>query len=218
MTADAGTTNHQATTPVVELPPLPDGTKNENPSGISFFTLLREDYATHDRRLSEPGLWAVWTHRLGNWRMDIRPKLLRAPFSLLYKMMYLWVLWVWGIQLDYSIPVGRRLRIWHHGGMFLVARSIGNDVHIRQNTTFGVKNRTELLSKPIIEDRVEIGCGVTIVGDVRVGHDSIIAANTLVTRDVPPHALVLGVPGKVVKQLDTPPAGDTHSEAGNVTG
>src|SRR5690606_20446411 len=179
-----------------ELPPLPRGDTNENPKDIGFIALLKEDYATHDRLPFEPGLWAIWAHRFGNWRMGIRFKPLRMVFTILYVLLKTWVQWIWGIQLDYTTKVGRRVRLWHHGGMVLVAREIGNDVHIRQNTTFGVKNREELRAKPMIGNRVDIGCGATIVGHVHIGHDSVIAANTLVTRDVPPYSVVIGVPGK----------------------
>ena len=52
-----------------------------------------------------------------------------------------WVEWTCGISLPYTVRLGRRVRIWHHSGMILHARSIGDDVHIRQNTTFGVVRR-----------------------------------------------------------------------------
>jgi serine O-acetyltransferase len=107
--------------------------------------------------------------------------------------------WTCGITLLYTVKVGRRVRIWHHGGMILHARSIGDDCHIRQNTTFGIVRRNELEMLPTIEDRVEVGCGAAILGAVRVGHDSIIGANTVIVRDVPPYAVVVGVPGRVIK-------------------
>ena len=190
-TADAG--------PATAIPPLAKGDTNLNPAGMSLLQLWREDYATHDRLLSEPGFWAVAVHRFGNWRMDVRPKLLRAPLSLVYKLAYTWVHWIWGIKLDYTVRVGRRVRIWHHGGMVLGARTIGDDVHIRQNTTFGIVRRAELNGKPMIEDRVDIGCGAVILGHIRIGHDSVVGANAVVLKDVPPYSLVVGVPGKVVK-------------------
>jgi serine O-acetyltransferase len=183
------------------IPPLPRGDKNENPTGIGFLSLLAEDFRTYDRNFMEPGFWAVAVHRFGNWRMGLRPRPLRAPATIVYRTLRTAVHWGWGIKLDYTVKVGRRVRIWHHGGMVLGARSIGDDVHIRQNTTFGIPRRSELNAKPIIGDRVDIGCGAVLLGHIKIGADSVIGANSVVTRDVPPGALVVGNPARVVKSV-----------------
>ena len=134
------------------------GERNQNPAGMGLLALWGEDLRTHQRDLFAQGFWALAVHRFGNARMSIRPKFVRAPFSLLYKVLYKFVEWTCGISLNYTVKVGRRVRIWHHGGMILGARSIGDDVHIRQNTTFGVARRGDHRSlKPIIEDRCDTG-------------------------------------------------------------
>lgn len=176
------------------------GERNLNPQGIGLLSLLAEDLRTHDGKLLEQGFWAVAVHRFGNWRMElIKP--LRMPCTLLYRFLFRWVQWTCGITLPYTVRLGRRVRIWHHGGMVLHARSIGDDVHIRQNTTFGIARRDKLDELPTIEDRVDIGCGAAILGNVTVGHDSVIGANAVVLQDVPPRSLAVGVPAKVVKGL-----------------
>lgn len=172
------------------------GSVNENPSDISFLKLLREDLRTHDGSILEPGFWAVAVHRFGNWRMGIRFKLLRIPFTILYRIAFTWIDWFWGIDLCYTVKLGRRVRIWHHGGMVLGARSIGNDVHVRHGTTFGLLNRQNTDEKPIIEDRVDIGAGACVLGNVTVGHDSVVGANSVVVRDVDPHTTVFGIPAR----------------------
>jgi len=184
-----------------EIPPLPRGDTNENPRGIGLLALLAEDFRTYEKNPLEPGFWAVAVHRFGNWRMDIKPRLLRAPCTLVYRTLATSVNLGLGIKLDYTVKLGRRVRIWHHGGMVLGARSIGDDVHIRQNTTFGVARRTQTNAKPVIGDRCDIGCGAAILGHVVVEHDSVIGANAVVVQDVPAHSLVVGVPGRVIKNL-----------------
>lgn len=178
------------------LDPLPKGDKNCNPAGMGLWALIREDFSTHDRMWCEQGFWALSVHRFGNWRMGL-PKLLRMPCTLLYRFLYKWVEWTCGITLPYTVPVGRRVRIWHHGGMILHPRSIGDDVHLRQNTTMGVARRDDNLAIPVIEDRVDIGCGACILGNVRIGHDSVIGANAVVICDVPPHSIAVGVPAVI---------------------
>jgi serine O-acetyltransferase len=176
------------------------GERNMNPAGMGLFALLREDLRTHDGKVFEQGFWAVAVHRLGNWRMGL-PKILRMPYTLLHRFLVKWVEWTCGITLPYTVVLGRRVRIWHHGGMILNAARIGDDVHIRQNTTFGVARKDQLHHLPVIEDRVDVGCGVAILGSVTVGHDSIIGANAVVLKDVPPYSVAAGVPARVVKTV-----------------
>lgn len=191
-------------TPAIAAPPaaVPEGhgTRNLNPPGIGLLALLQEDLRTHDGKWLEQGFWAIAVHRLGNWRMGL-PKWLRIPFTLLYRFLFRWVEWTCGITLPYTVRLGRRVRIWHHGGMVLHAASIGDDVHIRQNTTFGIARKDRLFELPTIEDRVDIGCGAAILGNVTVGHDSVIGANAVVLKDVPPRSVAVGVPAKVIKTM-----------------
>jgi serine O-acetyltransferase len=190
-----------------DLPPLNPGDKDLNPPGIGFFALLREDLRTHDNDLMEPGFWAVALHRFGNWRMGIRPKLLRAPMTLIYRLLSRSAELIGGIHLPYTVRLGRRVRIWHHGGIVLHARSIGDDVHIRQNTTFGVAIRGRNRAIPIIGDRVDIGCGACVLGAVTIGHDSLIGANAVVVTDIPPHSTAVGIPARVIKRPTPDEAG-----------
>ncbi len=180
-------------------PPLPRGDRNENPPGIGFFALLKEDYRNHESHLSELGLWAILVHRFGNWRMGIRPKVLRFPFSMAYRLLYLMVEVTTGISLPYTVRVGRRVRIWHHSGIILHARSIGDETQIRQNTTMGIAVTQRLTAIPTIGARVDIGCGACILGNVHVGDDARIGANAVVLSDVPVGATAVGIPARVVR-------------------
>lgn len=170
------------------------GARNCNPPDISFLALIKEDFAVHERDLFSQGFWAIAVHRFGNWRMGIANRFLRGPLSLLYKVLEKFVEWFCGISLKYTVVVGRRVRIWHHGGMVLGALSIGDDVHIRQNTTFGVKRRGQSRwLKPVIGNRCDIGAGAVIVGGIEVGDDSVVGANVVLAESVAPGSIVLAV-------------------------
>lgn len=177
------------------------GDKDQNPPGMSLLALLREDLRTHESPFTH-GFVAIAVNRLGNWRMGL-PKLLRMPFTLLHDVLYLCTLWLARIEMPYIVKVGRRVRIWHHGGCVLGALYIGDDVQIRHNVTLGLAHHgAPMTLLPIVEDRVIIGAGACVLGPITIGHDSIIAANAVVTHDVPPYSLVGGIPGKVLRTLE----------------
>lgn len=56
-------------------------------------------------------------------------------------------------------------------------------------------------SAVVIEDDIWIGANAVILPGVTIGHHSVVAAGAVVTKDVPPHSLVAGVPAKVIKQI-----------------
>ncbi len=192
-----------------------DGSTNQNPRSLPLFSLIREDLETCEHDLSAPGFWMLALHRLGNARMDLRPGL--RPFgTAAYRTMNLAGHWMWGIKLDHVVEVGRRVRLWHHGGMVLGAVRIGDDVHIRQNTTFGLASREGQPFKPRVQAGADIGTGAVIIGAVTIGERAVVGANSVVNRDVAPHAKVGGVPAKVLKTGNSAPA--DRASSGNASG
>ena len=183
-----------------------------NPKEIGFWALVREDFGSNDHGFLSQGFWAIFWHRFGNWRMSVQPKLLRAPLSLIYRIMFKMCEIFCGIMLPYTVRLGRRVRIDHFGGMILVAQSIGDDVIIRQNTTFGIARTSDLDSRPVIGNRVDIGAGAVILGAVNIGDDVIIGANAVVTKSVPPSCVVGGIPARI---LNSPPAKGSNKDACN---
>ncbi|MFC4671028.1 HAD-IIIC family phosphatase [Seohaeicola nanhaiensis] len=179
------------------IPPVSErGRRNENPKGIGFWALVAEDFRTHDRQIFEQGFWALFVHRFGNWRMG-QPKIIRAPATLIYRILFKLIEWMTGISLWYTVKIGRRVRFWHHSGMIIGARAIGDDVHLRQNTTIGVGQTWRNDELPIIASGVDIGAGACIAGAVYVGANAKIGANALVLTDVPAGATVMGNPAQI---------------------
>ena len=176
---------------------LPTNDHNANPTGVGIGDLLAEDYRTHGSDPLSPGFWALAVHRFGNWRMDVKHRLLRAPLSLLYQGAHQGVITLWGIDLPYNAKIGRRFRIAHHGAVFIGSREIGDDVTIRHSVTIGLKRKSERLA-PVIGNRIEIGPGACIVGDIQVGDDSVVGANTVLAQNVPAGSMVLGVPARFI--------------------
>jgi FkbH-like protein len=192
-------TQYQAAEQRMGVPPVAErGRKNENPPELSFWELLKEDFVTHESSLFEQGFWAVANNRFGNWRMDVKNPLLRGPCTVAYRALEKGIEIFGGITLPYTTKLGRRVRLWHHGGMIIGARAIGNDVHIRQNTTIGVAQTWRDDDLPIIEDGADIGCGASILGPVVVGRNAKLGANAVVLEDIPEGATAMGNPAQVL--------------------
>jgi serine O-acetyltransferase len=168
---------------------------------LSLREVLSEDFATYDRSLVEPGFWAVAVHRFGTRVGQLEPPLLRRPLELTHKVLFTAVDWIWGISLPRTTRLGRRVRIWHNGSIFLNARSIGNDVQLRQDTTLGSVRMNDSARPdrlPVIEDGADIGSGACILGDVTLGRGAMVGANSVVLQSVPAGATVFGVPARIM--------------------
>lgn len=85
---------------------------------------------------------------------------------------------------------------------------IGNDVQIASNVQLITNNHDEyermiLPCKPIvIDDGAWIGAGATVLPGVRIGKHAIVGASSVVTKDVPDYAVVVGNPARIIKMLD----------------
>lgn len=200
--------------PLAKAPPLNDGSSNMNPPDIGFRALVAEDYRTHGSDPFSQGFLMLLVHRFGNWRMSVRSRILRAPLTILYRFVNKMTQILFGMKLDYVVPVGRRVKLEHFGGIIIGARKIGNDVVIRQNTTFGISSADDMNAKPTIGDFVDLGAGVVILGNVTIGENSVIGPNSVIFSNVPPNSIVMGVPGQVIgpnRRRNTSPAAAGHA-------
>jgi serine O-acetyltransferase len=167
----------------------------------SFLEQVREDYHAHGRDWTKPGFRSVAVHRFGVWRMTIRSKLLRAPFSVAYRIMFRYCRNIYGIEVPYSVRLGHRVIIEHQGGIVIHgASAIGDDCIIRQNCTIGIRDLKNLDAAPTLEDGVSLGAGSIVLGSVTLGNGCIVGANAVVLVDVPPGALAVGVPARIVER------------------
>lgn len=162
---------------------------------------LKEDWRCHARDWTKPGFRAIAVHRFGVWRMQFRSPFIRRPLSFLYKVLFCHCRNVYGIELLYTVQVGRRVVIEHQGGITITSASvIGDDCTIRQGVTLGIKSTSERSGSPVIGKCVEIGAGAVIIGDVIVGDHVRIGANAVVIHNVPVGETVVGVPARIVRR------------------
>jgi maltose O-acetyltransferase len=95
-----------------------------------------------------------------------------------------------------SVQIGRNCLLGHYSFI------IDNDHH-----TVGDQYRTPPSKPVVIEDRVWLGARVIVLPGVRIGHDSVVGAGSVVTKDIPPFSVALGNPARVVENLDETKAG-----------
>ncbi|WGV27798.1 serine O-acetyltransferase [Halotia branconii] len=169
------------------------------PTTLSLWQQIKEDWIAHGRDWTKPGLRAVVVQRFGVWRMKVQPKLLRAPLSILYRMLFRKVRNTYGIELPYTVQLGRRVIIEHQGAIVIHGYCvIGDDSIIRQGVTLGNRYLDRPLDAPKLGKAVNVGAGAKIFGDITIGDHANIGANAVVLCNVPPGATAVGIPAKIV--------------------
>lgn len=188
-------------------------TEPDQATPLTLWQLIQEDWISHGRDWTRPGFRAVAVYRFGVWRMTVQPKILRAPLSILYRMLFRKVRNTYGIELPYSARLGRRVVFEHQGDIVIHGDCvIGDDCIIRQGVTMGLRHLDRLFDAPMLGDRVNVGAGAKLFGKIAIGNDVNIGANAVVLSDVPAGATVVGVPAKVVK-LASESSADNHSNS-----
>ena len=141
--------------------------------------------------LCYPGVHALAFHRLGNrlWR---RGWLGTARFvSHLSRFLT-------GIEIHPAATLGRGLFIDHGMGIVIgETAEIGDNVSLLQGVTLGGTSTRREKRHPTLRDNVTVGAGAKIIGAITIGENSRVGAGSVVVRDVPPNAVVVGVPGRV---------------------
>lgn len=172
---------------------------------MALFENFREDWRMYDGSLLRQGLWVMAVYRFGRWRYGVRPRLLRAPLSLVYKWLKLFCQILAGVDLPCEVKIGRRFCIEHFGGIVISGDTeFGDDVTIRQGVTCGLRHKG-IRGAPRVGNRVDIGAGAKLLGPITIGDDAVIGANAVVIQDVPAGAIAVGVPA-VIKRRKAPPA------------
>lgn len=183
--------------------------QHEQPMGL--WRQVREDLAAHGD-ITAPGFHAIAVHRLGVWRLRL-PKWARWPFTLLYYPLSLVVRNVYGIEMNSSTRIGRRVKIGHQSGIVLSHKAvIGDDCLIRQNVTIGAARGQR--GAPVLGNRVDVGAGAVIIGDITIGDDAQIGPNAVVMVSVPAGATAFAPPAKVMQLRKFKRAPETLKQVG----
>ena len=164
--------------------------KKRDPAAKSIISII----------LTYPGVKAVFFHQISNF-------FYKAGFDLIARIISQTIRFFTGIEIHPGAKIGKNLFIDHGMGVVIGETSeIGDNVTIYHNVTLGgsspsidsEKQRHEK-RHPTIGNDVVIGSGAQIIGPIKVGNNSRIAANAVVVKDVPENATMVGIPAKAVK-------------------
>ncbi|HVO63056.1 MAG TPA: serine O-acetyltransferase [Terriglobales bacterium] len=170
---------------------------------LPFFQSVREDIACIFERdpaarsyfevlLCYPGLHAVWGHHFSHWLWQHGLRFLARFNSQVVRLFT-------GIEIHPGAEIGRRFFIDHGMGVVIGETAVvGDNVTLYQGVTLGGTGKEHGKRHPTIGDNVVIGTGARVLGNIRVGENCRIGANSVVLRSVPDNSTVVGVPGHIV--------------------
>lgn len=140
-----------------------------------------------------PGLHAIFWHRISHF-------LFQHKFKFLARLISQFARFLTGIEIHPGAKIGKGFFIDH--GMEVVigeTTEIGNNATLYQGVTLGGTGKEKGKRHPTLGNNVTVAAGAKILGNIKIGDNSVIGAGSVVIKDVPPDSTVVGVPGRIVK-------------------
>ncbi|WP_419765011.1 MAG: serine O-acetyltransferase [Arcobacter sp.] len=181
--------------------------KEEVVETMSLWQQIKEDFAVpkvNDPALNSnielffnyPGVWAVINHRIAN-------KLYKKNFKLTARIIMGITQFFCNMDIHPAATIGRRVFIDHGIGVVIGETAILEDnVLIYQGVTLGGVSLNKGKRHPTIKANSVIGSGAKVLGNITIGKNSKIGANSVVICDVPKNSTAVGVPAKIIKKDD----------------
>lgn len=156
------------------------------------------------RALIDAGFCAVLLYRIGAFCVKRRQRL---AAGVVQRIMLHWCHCAVSVRAD----IGPGFAIRHVGSIVIGGHvKVGSNFDIRQGVTLG-GNRGRTLgarSQPVVGDDVVVGAGAKLLGPITVGDSVFVGANAVVIDDVPDHAVVAGVPARLIRLNGQPVHGE----------
>ena len=168
-----------------------------------MFKSLREDISSvFDRDpaarnalevlLCYPGLHALWIYRIAHWFWARKCFLAGRFISHLGRFLT-------GIEIHPGARIGRKFFIDHGMGVVIgETAEIGDNVTLYHGVTLGGVTWDRVKRHPTLGDNVVVGSGAKVLGPFTVGSGARIGSNSVVVKEVPENATVVGIPGRTV--------------------
>lgn len=147
------------------------------------------------------GLWVIIIYRFGRWINAGFDKKYSKPLKYLLKTLYFLGRYfsVCFVKTEISLAseIGGGLFISNRGNIMLGADKMGENCTVQHNVTFG-QDRSR--KEPIFGDNVWIGADSVIYGGIKIGSNTVITEQTVLSKSIPGRMLVGGNPCKVIKK------------------
>jgi len=172
---------------------------------VNPFSLIKEDFlnvkkndpalhSTFELFFNYPGLWALLFHRIAH-------SLYTKGLRFLPRFISAIGLFLTTIDIHPAAKIGRRVFIDHGTGVVIGETAIiGNDVIIYQQVTLGGVSTSKGKRHPTLGDGVVVGAGAKILGNITIGDNSKVGANSVVVKNVPSDSTAIGIPARVLKR------------------
>ena len=164
-----------------------------------FKTVKKNDPALHSNIelfFNYPGVWALFFYRIAH-------VIYKKGFKSIARLISALGQFLTSVDIHPAATIGRRVFIDHATGVVIgETTEIGNDVLIYQQVTLGGVSLSKGKRHPTIEDGVTIGAGAKVLGNITIGKEAKIGANSVVIKDVPSECTAVGVPAHIAKRVD----------------
>ena len=191
---------------------------------VNYFSQIRRDIDSVIERdpaarswlevmLVYSGLHAIWVHRITHWLWQRDTRFLARWLSQFAR-------WITGIEIHPGATLGPGFFIDHGMGVVIgETAEVGADVTLYHGVTLGGTSLSKGKRHPTIGDRVVIGAGAKVLGNITIGADSRVGANAVVVKSVPENSVVVGVPGQIVRRSQPAHAPDlNHTSLPDILG
>jgi serine O-acetyltransferase len=144
--------------------------------------------------LLDPGTLAVLVYRFGRFAKNVRLPVAGHLLKILYFVCFYLIQMLTGISIQAYADIGPRFVVMHFSCVFVLAEKIGSDFTVYEGVTVGnIRGKSRL---PIIGNNVTLEAGCKVLGDVTIGDNVVVRANSLVLNDIPSNSIAMGNPAR----------------------
>ncbi len=138
-----------------------------------------------------PGPKALFLHRIAHCFYKVRLYLFARIICETNRLLT-------GIEIHPGAKIGKRLVIDHGMGVVIGETAvIGDDCLIYHGVTLGGTNYTDTKRHPTIGNHVILGAGAKIIGNITIGDNCKVGANSVLTKDIPSGTTAVGIPAQI---------------------